>query len=478
MSVSQLKIEIRLFVETQRIIMSQTMNRVEQAVLVGSPFEALSHNFISGPDLLNWLLTAKSSVKNMDCRAVVAYRALCDRVGIKLTVEKDGKQTPFIQAAASMDFKCLYYILVDPDKITDWEEYSRISSVFGVQPDLLHTFQILAGMQVNLNPKTMPIAAQVRHPLISEMKRGEAGWWLDSDWFDRMDTVPFEPMLARCEKLQAEAPDYFREVAGPEYAKRLKKFVVPNLTPEVLLRVQKLGLNLVKAEWMGLSPLARQIMQTTTALQAYLLGFNLHEAPVSEELLMSALHTLSQKGPEAYTADIMQYYKTHIPSIPPCFGQLTLANDKDLVNFEDIFSFSPMDRYYYIHGKHIHAFIRPELENILKDGKNPYTKEPLDKVHMGRIQRQLKAVAAWQLPPCEQMLTLLKKVESKELTLPKAEQKCERKCDCPVHRAGGLGMMHNLMAVGPPTQEPQMVEMDPAAFFMALATLAAATGGP
>lgn len=451
------------------------MNRIEQAVLVGSPFEALSRNFITGPELLNWLVTAKSSVKNMDCRAVIAYRALCDRTGIKQTIEKDGKQVPFIQAAASMDFKCLYYILVDTDTITDWDEYARISSVFGVQSDLLHTFKILAGIQVNISPKTMPIAAQVRHPLVSETKRGDVGWWLDSDWFDRMESVPFDPMLARCEKLQAEAPDYFREVAGPEYAKRLKKFVLPSLAQEVLLRVNKLGLNLVKAEWMELSPLARQIMQTTTALQAYLLGFNLHEAPVSEDMLMSALHTLSQKGPEAYTANIIQYYKEHLPSIPPCFGQLTLANETDLLIFEDIFSYSPMDRFYYVHGKHIHAFIRPELENMLKDGRNPYTKEPLDKVYLGRIQQQLKAVAAWQLPPCEQMLTLLKKVESKELALPKEEKKCEHKCDCPVHRPGGLGMMRGLMAL---PQGPPMEEMDPNAFLMALATLAAASGGP
>lgn len=452
------------------------MNRVEQAVLIGSPFEALRQNFITIPDLLNWLVTAKSSVKNMDCRAVIAYKAICDRIGVNPTVEKEGQQVPFVQAVASMDFKCLYYLLVDPGVITDWDEYSRVSSVFGIMPDLLKTFQILAGMQVDLNPKVMGLAAQVRHPLLSEMKRGEVGWWLDSDWFDRMENVPFEPLLARCEKLQAEAPDYFREVAGPEYTKRLKKFVVASLAPELLQRVHKLGLNLVKAEWTGLSPLARQIMQTTKAMQAYLLGFNLHECPPSEEGLITALQTLSQKGPEAYVADIAQYYKVHIPSVPACFGQLTLVNEKDLIIFEDIFSFSPTDRFYCIRGKHIHAFIRPELENILKDGKNPYTKEPIDKVYIGRIQRFLKAIQSWQLPPCEPMLALLKKVESQELKLPKAETNCEHKCDCPIHNPG---MRRSIMALqpfhGPPGQEPIVEEMDPTAFFTLMAAL---TGRP
>ena len=48
-----------------------------------------------------------------------------------------------------------------------------------------------------------------------------------------------------------------------------------------------------------------------------------------------------------------------------------------------------------------------------------------------RMHNYLQTIQRWGLPPCEPLLELLKKVESKQLALPK----CDQKCDCPIHSA-------------------------------------------
>ena len=157
------------------------------------------------------------------------------------------------------------------------------------------------------------------------------------------------------------------------------------------------------------------------SVQAYLLGFHLEIGIPHVNILKTALQNLSKKGPGQYIADMKDLPRPG--AVTPVTGrapagmeEFKLGNTQDAM-LNDITSYSPFDRIYYTNGTHLYCFTRVEFDSLIKDRKNPWTKEPIPEYIIELIQCRLNMSKSLQLPPCEPLHDLYEKVIAGKLSL-------------------------------------------------------------
>lgn len=383
---------------------TQTLEWASPHVLIGSKLP--SSQFILG-----YLSTSPITDKTL-----ILYKAMCQANLSQIINEKH------FLLNAPLEYSLIYSLMgcqID-DSISN-----RIGYAFqklSMEPNLELKIKVICDRHEIfplLNPSLMPLIFKAQsRSLYNYVNMSGQGLSLpkeiiNSDWFEiiknlvsvRKDLEVVNQLMDRIQNLFNKVPDYWLLVK-----KNYQELF------EIIYR--EVGLNNLSIKELStyfpnlfnfnnLSSLAIKIALLKWPLQAYLLGYPIHQNFPSYKSLQESLLLLSKLGKDAYVTQIKKYWKELLMQLNQ--GN-NFANEENVYK-ENIYDFLPFDRLDICLEGHCYIFTREEFSEILKSKKNPYTNLLLPSWFLENFSCRVKMAENLGLPISRPILELYDELE-------------------------------------------------------------------
>jgi hypothetical protein len=409
--------------------------RCEEAILFGSLYEALFSKFVNIEDVLEYLLkTEKDEDKDEDenIRKMIAYRI----VSI-FSKEQKVKGSHFINLTENKDYVGIY-ILSYPTILTisggnEDENLKIVEKAQRFFPGLIKNGNVSRFFQIIFEIGSKRVIQTFEDALIASVSRCITSLpnflnyyktFLLADYLEPLEHVPSDKyafdLIERAIFLKEKAPLYWNYVGYPLYSKFVeKKFKNPKFDKKLIEIYDKIFPNLFSDDVKNRSQIVIKLLQYDRYVQAYLLGFPIHEYTPNEQNIKKALNKLQEIGIEKYCQEVIKN------NLEFYFGKVAKIMNQQNVNFDDIKEFNSFDViFYYIDSndsetKKVFLFSRPEFKNLIKDKKNFYTNEKLPEEIRLQIKSRIKIADKYKLPESETLYDLLTNLETNKLIFKK-----------------------------------------------------------
>ena len=316
-----------LFVKTNEIIETingkiDKMDKVKQAIVYGSPHEALISGFVTSGDILNYLLYTDISFKCM-----IAYRAVCQfNAGqiIQDNINPDYNGKSFITLTTHDEYVGIYNLSVGNYSVfpgqSEKEKIEIAKRCHGVWPTLytVNSFSraialicdFTDNMMIKSAEKWMIVGARSVKIISSNFSKILANFdiWIDNDYLEPLEHLKYQTyeksLLARCELLKELASLYWNEVAIHLYRPIVTQNVNPD-TPRLdrteIKRYYGLFPGLFSEELVNMSDLSYNLNQFPETIRAYLLGYPIHQYVPNKETLDKTIKMVDEIGIDQYS---------------------------------------------------------------------------------------------------------------------------------------------------------------------------------
>jgi hypothetical protein len=420
------------------------MDRITQAVMIGSPLESLNKKFISLEELLRWLLTAPLSD-----RSLVAYRAACQ---VKppndhyFSAETPTSTTDvfgrhFISCTHAPEYGAIFVLSggdVNTPAFRDRNE-TLAPYLAATVAKLLNDTTFERKMKLICDKSGIPgrfimdnrplLFSCHSNSLIQEYLNrsnqsieSQSSFAIESDYFEALRVTDnlTDHLMARCRTLMTTAPLYWEGVAKSRYQEFFSKLIADKKLSRSN-KAQAFEINTMFPGIFGislerLSDLAYKIMCLEFPVQAYVLGFPIHHGLPSPAMVEELLYYLSSVGKDRYS----EGFKTHTEKMTNAYlnPELTswhrtewkVRNSRDVLE-NNISEYNEFDQLLLINGVNVYFFVRPEFNNLLKSHKNHWTNEDLPRHLEVDIQARVLIAEDLKLPPAGTILELLTRTE-------------------------------------------------------------------
>lgn len=388
-------------------------DRIHQTIIYGSLYEAFYNKFVNVFDVLEYLLKHKPETEPQREKMCIAYRIVCI-----FTKEQPINGSHFICLTDNEDYISIYALSFNShfkNKNNDnFDENLEISKkIQKVLPKLIKEtkysrfFYVLCDIINKVKGEEAMVIAFTRNIRNLIDIENDYTCFLYSDYLEPLENIPnsfyAKNIGERCRFLQQHAPLYWKNVAYNIYYSFVKdKYKnAPNFTKEMIDIYNKSFPDLFSENIINRSETVIAISNLDKNIQSYLLGFPIHKYIPNDSNLNKALDKLELLGNEKYCESIK-------------VEEINVANSENVLS-EKIDDFNSFDVVkYYVDGgntdKHLYRFTRSEFENILKDGKNYYTGEPLPLFIIEKIKCINNIAKKYNLPKSKTLFELLSNV--------------------------------------------------------------------
>lgn len=381
--------------------MNQT--KVYQTIIYGSLYEAFYNKFVNIHDVLDFLLKYEPESKLHREKVCIAYRIVCI-----FTKEQTIDGEHFICLTENEDFICIYALSFNSHfkekTYISFDQNLEISKkIQKVLPKLIEEdtfsrfFYVLCDIINNVKIEEAILTTFTRNVRNLINFNHDYAYFLHSDYLYPLENIDqslyVNDLSKRCLYLQEKAPLYWENVAHSLYYSFVKdKFRnAPNFTKEMIQTYHEIFPKLFPENILNRSEIVLQISNLNKNLQAYLLGFPIHNYIPNDLNLNKALEKLQELGTDKYCKYLSEKSKKD-----------NVSNETNVLS-EKIEEFNSFDvvEYYVDEGNtdtHLFQFTRSEFKNILKDGKNFYTGEPLPAFLIEKIKCRNNIAKKYNLP--------------------------------------------------------------------------------
>ena len=234
-----------------------------------------------------------------------------------------------------------------------------------------------------------------------------------------------EDVVARCESLLNNFPEYWERVAKPLYKDLVtKNMEFLSLDKKTVTFWDKLFPNIFPEKIMKARNVSLMLHSYSTEIKAYILGFPIHEYIPSSQSLEKSIDKLNELNIEEFCKSLGGQKEEGGQKEKYLEGN---TQDSFLNNFEEYNRFDVVEYFTDNKGQlYRYRFSRPEFKILLKNGLNPYTREPLPEFLIENINNRNGIAEIYGLPPSATLSDLLQQVENGTLYL---DEKVQNKDD-------------------------------------------------
>jgi hypothetical protein len=393
------------------------MDRVEQAVMYGSVYEALYCNFINIDNIMQYLLVRESKNENERKRLCVAYRIVCIFNKDQL-VPKDFALTHFVLLTENEDYIAIYTLSFGSCS-SNMNLTQKLQSHF---PKLnankfRRFYNVICESTSNFNDNDGEYIAKIRS--LKNLKNCTNLDLLLDDYLDALNIMNeklyLQNLINRCCLLRKVAPLYWQYVAYNLYRPFVeRKYSQPYFSKKTVSLLCECFPQLYPDNVLKRSDIAFELYNLPKVVAAYNLGFPIHEYIPSEDKINKTIDLLSDLGSKKYLENLTN------KEINDVFNVLNVKIvNLENVHFDKIDDFNAFDIVHYYTDskdcmdiKHLFRFTRPEFQTILKDKKNFYTGEPIPSFVLEEIKTRMRLAKEYKLPKSKILKELLQ-VENK-----------------------------------------------------------------
>jgi hypothetical protein len=396
-----------------------SIDYVAQAIEIGSVILALSCQFISVNDVLQWLIYNEISE-----RARVAYYSVCLIYHPHKQYLSDGihflvKKPQYSPIAIRMQLD--YNI---PQSTTNNEPLlSAISHILGnsfTDYNTMHFLNILQGESTPENYTYAHVEASFltrNYPIIRWHDESINIYLIRADWTERFrynSTLIFL-VLSRVTTLMQHALQYYQTVVYQKYHDVVKKIyqedLCSKLSPNEITALHGYFPDIIEQPFLMLPDSLKRFAVLPANFVGYLLGFPIQYITPTKDQIYRATEILAHEGLDEYVRIISEFNTSNINTKSAHdTDTLILANENDVVTLEPVISYSPFDIVYYRSGNYIYRFVRTEFQSILKTKKNPWTNEWLPITILNQLKSRLDIATELYLPEALPLIELLASV--------------------------------------------------------------------
>jgi len=451
--------------------------KINESVMFGSVFSALTAKFFTAQDLMEWLTTV-----SFDDSMNIAYKAVCINIHPNKQYLHDSSH--FLMRRPQ--YSCIAFGYGLNPYISDHAATDKNPIIAHICEDII-TFRnnpniikycslVLAGQGTSqyIHVRLLSCYKARNFPNLNISANEINKSLVEADWTEkfRYNELLAMLILKRVIKLQKDAPIYYGCVAYESYYKVVKKMYVDKLltqlTRDDLSLLNNFFPGIIDGKIFTYDALAYKIAMFGNDIAGYILGFPIQNMIPSDKQIHTAIDNLTKLGITKYAEYIRKYIRsTYIPSVPtftdPDIISLDLrenskfvetnilvtvdpetvcSNDQDVL-MESIDDYVPFDVVSYQVGTNIHRLTRPEFETIAKSKKNPWTNDWIPCTVMSTIKARVEAAEELGLPPSRILADMLTRVENDTLFDPDEIPESEAQSD-PVPPHALIEMLNNM----------------------------------
>jgi len=402
--------------------------KVKQSIYYGSVYEALTGDFITTDDVLNYLLHAKCDHKTM-----VAYKAVCTFSMDQVINNNEYTNIPFVLLTGTEEYVAIYTLqfcrngMVPGRNDLERKEIARRTQ--RMWPKLLipskfsRSMHIICDSDVDITSDEKSIIIEARCAnLMLKLQRhllNNFSMFLNYDYLAPLSNVKYSlyenSLIDRCNMLKKEAPLYWEYISS-NYEELIEENIDienPKMSREMLRKYCDLFPDLFDKNLMNMSDLEYNLNQLPETVQAYVLGFPIHQYVPSAIMINKAIRKLNEIGIDSYCKLIeRQNYdlfagKTNIYFQP----DFIVGNKQDALT-ENVCEFSSFDIICDYNDTHVYFFTRAEFHGLIKSRKNYWTNKILPLSLLSVCTSRIETSIMCNLPPSAPLNQLLKKVEA------------------------------------------------------------------
>ena len=403
------------------------MDLILETLKYGSVFQSLLSGKISPEDILSYLLDQNEpTIKDL-----IAYRCVCKFSKDQLVDTPEGLK-PFILLTTNQKYIGIFSLSFsdlpgrnDNERVEIGKKVYPVMSKLMVIDDFsqdIHLFCDSGSMirtELSEDQINNIVDARCTHHicrLLSKLVKTPE-YFIHNDYLDPLEYIDFELykeiFMERCEHLKQHVNLYWETIAQDLYRRVLIENIVidnPNLSKTEIKRLDKLFPNIFSPKLLEGSDLLFNLKKLPELIQAYLLGFPIHEYYPSSQVLETALNKLETLGLDSYVESIIETNKEYLSD--PGF---IVGNEKDEL-MEPIEGYSLFDIVKIYNETHVYYFTRPGLGSILQTKKNPWSNVPLPFSILSTINSRLDTAAISGFPDSAPLKELLESLTERSFS--------------------------------------------------------------
>ena len=204
-------------------------------------------------------------------------------------------------------------------------------------------------------------------------------------------------ILDRCSTLQTSAPIYWRDCMSPIYLALIQKYCILEIQPTAILE-RYITLFPSHFDKSILPTVATKLSRLSPEIQAYLLGFPIHQILPTPSMLNSAKEKLERLGLEQYFNDIEDANRRSLLEFKTLQeGEINIGNTENTLGDEDC-QYNLFDVIVYVIDNIRYFFTRVEFESTLDKGVNHWTNVPLPPILKSQIKARHHLAKKLKLP--------------------------------------------------------------------------------
>jgi len=423
---------------------SESIRKARQAIVYGSPYEALIKDFVTCEDILNYLL-----YNNLSFKGMIAYRAVCqfskDQI-VKGNSNPDFNDRPFITLTKHDEYVGIYNLSIgitgNMFGRTDQERVEIAKRTQKVWPRLvnvnsfsrtIHLICDSSGQELDITPTEMWLIVGARSiKLITNVFRKllpHFEVWIDNDYLEPLEHIEYNKyegtLLDRCEMLKKSAPQYWNMIGTDLYSEIVTKNINvkdPRMNRKQISRYVKLFPGMFPDDLVNMTDLVYNIKELPEIVQSYVLGYPIHLYVPSKEIIQKTIELVDSLGIDEYVKTIEEKNQksmiNHIDMINPLGleDEISVSNETDVM-MENICSYNNFDIIRYYIDTHVYFFTRPEFPDLVSKKKNVWTNSQIPVSVLSEINSRLEMSVLCKLPKSMPLRDLLKKVREGTLYL-------------------------------------------------------------
>lgn len=406
-----------------------TFNPVYNTIYYGSIYQAIINNYLSVNEILVYLIDAK-----VDYYTMIAYKNVCmfslDQI---LSTDNDYNDRPFLVINKNIEYVYIHasYQFSIPGR-NDKERFEIMTIINKQKPDMLLKNNLvsfitmlsdnIAHFKIKRDKMWILIGGRCFNILSSfPQLKYNPEVLLDFDFMILLNDFAYNKyekmLLKRCDTLRKMAPGYWKNVAKDLYIKLIKKNVNvknPIMTRFNLKKYIELFPGLFPDEIVNVSDMVYNLRKLRPVVQAYVLGFPIHQYIPSSGVIKESIQLLDDVGLEKYCEKLknktIEWMKSETNCIGPTDKSISIYNQEDVL-MEEISNYNKYDIISYYIDTHLYFFTRPEFPNLIESHKNPWTNSHIPLTILCTINNRLEsATIIEKLPPAAPISELLKRV--------------------------------------------------------------------
>lgn len=427
------------------------MSRVEDLVNNGSVFEALKFEYVKVGDVLEYLLHL--GPQKVSHNTMIAYKAVCKNSPPQQQYVEDDF---FILKTNSEEYIAIYMLIYRDKYLQDLsndvklkiaQKTSKIlQKLYEPNEQIKHIHLICGTGQLQLNDispegkytldmKTAKLIVKARSEIyINSFMRciytnlkildKYKKLFIECDYYPLLNTHKYSDLehdiLEHCETVKTKHKHYWENVAMPYWKLIITDNVdthKPTMPKKTLNKYNILFPDLFGDNFAKMSDLLYNIKLLPKNLQCYILGFPIHHYNPNIEQIQECLSLLEKNGKEKYIEKIQEKNITYLDSMDQvitnsaCQTDINVGNEENTL-YEKIQSYNIFDIICYYTDKHKYYLTRPEFNNIIETGKNPYTNTEIPDTVLHFIKSRAQLAKIYKLPPSNTIYELLLSVEN------------------------------------------------------------------